>query len=173
MADEAEVSARIAPGSLRLLIQNSRTWDAASRREMRKGLRRAAETASAGAQAEVLGPPPQQAGQVRRHQTRGLRRGLAAGVKVSIRSGRETADGVKGEGVRVTTTAAKLPPEQAAMVKAYMARSWRHPVFGGRRWVEQRGKDWFFNPLMRHREEYQRAIVAAIEAAISEMERQG
>jgi hypothetical protein len=94
-----------------------------------------------------------------------MRAALAAGVKVSIRGGREVGGVVKGEGVRVTTTGSRLGPDQQAMVKAYMARTWRHPVYGGRIWVEQKGKNWFYGPLMAGREEYQQAIVKAINDA--------
>lgn len=96
----------------------------------------------------------------------GLRRGLAGGVKVSIRTGRELADGtVKGEGVRVATTGSKLPDDKQPMVKAYMARTFRHPVYGRDHWVEQHGKNWFYGPLMKGRDQYQRAIVEAIQEA--------
>jgi hypothetical protein len=91
---------------------------------------------------------------------------LAKGVKVSIQTGRQSRSGaVTGEGVRVTTTSTALPGDQDAMVKAYMSRSFRHPVFGRDTYVDQRGKNWFYRPLMANREEYQRAVVRAIEAA--------
>lgn len=97
----------------------------------------------------------------------GLRRGLAAGVSVSIQSGRlSTKTGaVTGEGVRVTTTAKKLSDGKAPMVKAYMAREFRHPVFGTDTYVTQRGKNWFYKPLIEGREEYQRAVMEAIAKA--------
>lgn len=158
-----EEGARLEPGSLRKLLQASKTWDVVSRREMRAGLRAAASRGADAAKREVLGPPP---GNGQHNRSTGLRTGLAGGVKISIRSGREAADGtVKGEGVRVTTTGARLPSSQEPMVKAYMAKVFRHPVFGRRDFVEQKGKNWFYGPLMRNREEYQRAIVEAIEAA--------
>jgi hypothetical protein len=50
-------------------------------------------------------------------------------------------------------------------VKAYMARQFRHPVFGHGTYVTQRGKNWFYKPLLRGRDEYQRAVVDAIEKA--------
>lgn len=162
MADDVE--ARLEPGSLRKLVQASRTWDAVSRREMRAGLRAAASRGADDAKREVLGPPPGAHGP--RSRTRGLRSGLASGVKVSIRTGRESAAGlVTGEGVRITTTSARLDAEQAPMVKAYMARTFRHPVFGRRVYVDQQGKNWFYGPLMRNRREYQTAIEKAIVAA--------
>lgn len=170
-----EAGARIDPGSLRKLVQASRTWDRVSRAEMRKGLRAAAAAGAEAAKAEVLGPPPVQRLRSRRagKRTVGLRAGLARGVKVSIQTGRVTKDGaVKGEGVRVTTTSTALPESRAPMVKAYMAtRGFRHPVFGDtERWVGQKGKNWFYRPLYKNRPEYQAAIVKAIEAASQALE---
>ena len=155
---------RIDPGSLRKLIQASRTWDAVSRREMRAGLRTAASFGAEATKREVLGSPP---GRSTPRFTTGLRTGLAGGVKVSIRSGRENKAGeVTGEGVRVSTTSSKLPADKAPMVKAYMAKSFRHPVFGRRVYVTQKGKDWFYRPLFAERDRYKKAIVDAIEAAV-------
>ena len=159
-----EGGAQIEPGSLRKLLQASRTWDAVSRREMRKGLRAAASQSAADAKSAVEGPPP--GGGAFSARTTGMRAALSRGVKVSIRGGREAKDGsVTGEGVRVITDGSKLPDNQQAMVKAYMARVWRHPVYGGRIWVEQRGKNWFYGPLMKGRDDYQRAVVEAIQDA--------
>lgn len=159
----AEGRAELEPGSLRRLLQASKTWDAVSRREMRAGLRTAASRGADDAKREVLGEPP---GGGAGQRSTGLRTGLAGGVKVSIRSGREAQDGtVKGEGVRVTVGDSRLKDEQSPMVKAYMARTFRHPVFGRDVYVNQRGKNWFYGTLMRNRDDYQRAIVNAIEAA--------
>ena len=164
-----EPEIRIDPGSLRKLVQASRTWDRVTRAEMRKGLRIAASGGAEAAKSEVRGSPP--AGRLRAGRSRGLRSGLAKGVKVSIQSGRESKGGaVTGEGVRVTVNGSALPPDQQAMVKAYMAKQWRHPVFGRKVWVTQKGKNWFYNPLYRGRAEYQAAIVRAIEAASKEIE---
>jgi hypothetical protein len=173
-----ETRAEIEPGSLRRLVQASRTWDKTSRAEMRKGLRLAASVGAEAAKREVMGAPPglgtarRRSGRTwwidakGRKKSRGLRAGLSAGVKVSIQSGRESRStgAVTGEGVRVTTTDSRLPGDQSPMVKAYMARAFRHPVFG-RGWADQRGKNWFYGPLIAGREEYKRAVVAAIEAA--------
>lgn len=162
-----ELEANLDPGSLRRLVQASRTWDKVSRAEMRKGLRTAASRGAEAAQREVLGDPPGRGAARRSGRSTGLRQGLAKGVKVAIRTGRENSSGeVTGEGVRVTTTGSKLKATQEPMVKAYMARRFRHPVFGNKhKYVDQEGKNWFFGPLMQGREEYQREIVKAIEAA--------
>lgn len=160
---EGEV--RLEPGSLRKLIMASKTWDAVSRREMRKGLRTAALIGAEAAKSSVLGPPPAN-GRTRNRRSTGLRSGLAAGVKVSIRTGREASDGtVTGEGVRIVTTDAKLPDSKSAMVKAYMAREFRHPVFGTDKYVSQRGKDWFYRPLQAGASRYETAIAEAVQAA--------
>lgn len=165
-----EADARLEPGSLRKLVQASRNWDKKARAEMRKGLRAAASIGAEAAKREVLGPPPAARGAARRRQTTGLRSNLAGGVKVAIRTGRESKLGVvTGEGVRVTTTGAKLPETQQPMVKAYMAREFRHPVFGSDTYVTQRGKNWFYSPLLKGRQEYQRAVVNAIEQGLKEI----
>lgn len=170
MADD--VVARIDPGSLRKLVQASRTWGKVSRAEMRKGLRAAAGEGAEAARREVLGPPPPRLGGSGRIQSTGLRAGLARGVKVAIKSGRESKDGaVTGEGVRVSTTSSGLPEDKAPMVKAYMAKQFRHPVFGRQVRVNQRGKNWFYDPLFRGRSRYQAAIVEAIEAASKAIEK--
>jgi hypothetical protein len=153
----------IEPGSLRRLLQASRTWDAVSKREMRAGLRAAAGTASDAAKSSVLGPPP--SGGTSGRST-GLRSGLAKGVKVSIRGGRESSSGaVSGEGVRVTASGGGLPGNKQPMVKAYMKGSFRHPVFGGPGWASQRGKNWFYRPLRAGQSQYQQEIVQAIDRA--------
>lgn len=169
-----EVQARLEPGSLRRLVQASRTWEAAARTEMRKGLRAAASVGAEAAKASVQGPPPARlrgAGRLAYRnattRTTGLRKSLAGGVKVSIRTGRESKSGnITGEGVRVAATGSKLPADKQAMVKAYMAREFRHPVFGTGRWVSQRGKNWFYAPLMRGRDEYQKAVIQAVNAGL-------
>lgn len=166
-----DAEARIDPGSLRKLVQASRTWDKVSRAQMRKGLRVAASEGAEAAKREVLGPPPPRLQPRGRVRSTGLRSGLARGVKVSIKTGREGKDGaVKGEGVRVTTTSSGLPDEKAPMVKAYMAKQFRHPVFGKPRYVTQRGKNWFYDPLVKGRARYQAAVVEAIEAASKAIE---
>lgn len=158
----ADAELRIEPGSLRRLVQASREWDKVTKREFRRNLRAAALGSQKAAQASVLGPPP---GGGRGSGT-GLRAGLAAGVRTTIRSGRDTATGVKGEGVRVIASGSRLPDDKQAMVKAYMSKSWRHPVFGHRdRYVSQRGKDWFFRPMFAGQDRYRAAVVAAIKDA--------
>jgi len=161
-----EIRVELEPGSLRKLVQASRTWDKKSRAEMRANLRTAASKGADAVRADVLGNPPPRLRAGGRRRSSGLRAGLSAGVKVTIRSGRESASGgVTGEGVRVSTTAGALPAGKAPMVKAYMAGSFRHPVFGGPGWADQRGRNWFYKPLRAGRESYKSAVVAAVEAA--------
>jgi hypothetical protein len=134
---------------------------------MRRGLRAAAAKGADAAKREVMGDPPGHSMSSVTRQSTGLRAGLASGTKVAIRTGRESASGVvSGEGVRVSATGTKLPTDKQPMVKAYMAREFRHPVFGRGTYVTQRGKNWFYGPLMQGRGEYQRAIVEAIELGL-------
>lgn len=142
---------------------------------MRRGLRAAAAKGAEDAKRDVLGDPPGHSMSSVTRPTTGLRAGLAKGTKVSIRTGRESKAGViSGEGVRVAATGSKLPGDKQPMVKAYMAREFRHPVFGNRgTYVTQRGKNWFYGPLMNGRTEYQRAIVHAIEQGAEAIARNG
>lgn len=158
----ADADLRIEPGSLRRLIQASREWDKVTKREFRRGLREAALGSQRAAQASVRGPTPGN----RRTSDGSVRAGLAGGVRTTIRSGRETATGVKGEGVRVIASGSRLPDDKQAMVKAYMSKSWRHPVFGHRdRYVSQRGKDWFFRPMFAGQDRYRAAVLKALKDA--------
>jgi hypothetical protein len=116
-----------------------------------------------------MGPPPDK-GRTRNPPTTGHRSRQSAGVKISIPSGRESKDGtVTGEGVRITTTDAKLPDSKSPMVKAYMARSFRHPVFGTDKYVSQRGKDWFFGPILKDADQFESAVARAVQAALDEI----
>ncbi len=157
MSEDFIERVELEPGSLRRLIQASRTWDAVSRREMRANLRAAANKAADAARNTVRGLPAK--------KVTGLREMLADSLKVTISTGRETSSGVKGEGVRVIADKGRLPGEKQAMEKASMARSFRHPVFGRPEWVEQSGHDWFYAPLRGGRDEYKEAIVQAIKTA--------
>ena len=191
--DGPEVKIEIDPGSLRRLVQASRTWDKVARRDLRVNLRSAAGPAIASIKSEVTGPTPPKADQRSARQIRrGLNSGrnqpvtsaarsrnrnvvrpaLAAGVSAAIRTGRvskKTGD-VSGEGIRITGTAKKLPMDQKPMLYLYGRDRFRHPVFGDTdTWVNQRGKAWFYRPIATHRNSFKQAVVDVIDAAAREI----
>lgn len=196
--DGADLKIEIEPGSLRRLVQASRTWDKVARRDLRANLRAAADPAMAAVRAEVSGPTPPKADQ---RSVRQIKRGaalsklglsrnqqsisaaasrnrnvvrsaLAAGVSASIRTGRvskKTGD-VSGEGVRITASKKRLPAEQAPMLHLYGREIFKHPVFGDTgTWVNQRGKAWFYRPITKQRNTFKQAVVDVIDAAAREI----
>lgn len=196
--DGPEVNIEIEPGSLRKLVQASRTWDKVARRDLRKNLRAAADPAMAAVRAEVLGPTPPKADQrsareikrgtamaslgIGRNQARTsaaasrnrniVRSALAAGVTASIRTGRvskKTGD-VSGEGIRITAAKKRLPEGKSPMLYLYGRDKFRHPVFGDTEtWVNQRGKPWFYRPIASQRNSFKQAVVDVIDAAAREI----
>lgn len=200
MADASgpEIKIEIDPGSLRTLVQASRTWDKVARRDLRKNLRAAADPAIAAVRAEVTGPTPPKADQrtarqikrgaalarlgLGRNQQRTsaaasrnrniVRSALAAGVTASIRTGRvskKTGD-VTREGIRITATKKRLPAGSQPMLYLYGRDKFRHPVFGDTdTWVNQRGKPWFYRPIAKQRNSFKKAVVDVIDAAAREI----
>jgi hypothetical protein len=186
MVAEPEIRVAIEPGSLRRLVQASRTWDKVARRELRQNLRAAAGPGVDAVKREVLGALPPKADQRRMgnrrrgravtgsyNRNRGeVRAAIAAGVSVKIKTGRvsqKTGD-VTGEGVTIAAAKTKLPADKQPMLYLYGRATFRHPVFGDREvWVNQHGKPWFYKPLRRNRAQYQRAVVDTIAKASKEI----
>lgn len=122
---------------------------------LRKRMKAAADVAAADVRAEVLKAP-------RSHgsgRSRGLRRGIAAGVKVTL-----SASPTK-VGVAIQATGAKLPPDMRRLVRAYNKPKFRRRVFGGP-WVEQAGRPYFDKPIEAHQGDVQAAVLAAMEDAV-------
>lgn len=99
-------------------------------KEIRAGLKESGDGIVSNIKSTVTQPPP---GGGRRSV--GVRRALAAGtsLKVSASQGKP--------GVRIVTSASKLPPERRVMLRLYNKESWRHPVFASyrRRKVSTKG----------------------------------
>ena len=89
-----------------------------------------------------------------RGRSTGLRRGIAAAVRVGILTGNARS------GVRITTNAPLAGAWQAR-------RGWRHPVFGDRdAWVQQRGRpDYFYGTVWDGRERVRSAVEGAMQEA--------
>lgn len=145
----SEVEVTIDPRDMSRLLKDARTFDAALAKATRKRLRDAAQEGVQDVKSRLMG---------RTFRTdAGLARGLAAGTKVSIRTGARTA------GVSIVTTGAKLPADKQALVRAYNKPSFRHPVYGNRNaFVNQRGRPYFGAVL----DEKKPAMLAAMEAAL-------
>lgn len=148
-----DVSVEIQPDDLRLLLGDIKAFDTKLATATRKRLRQAAEPAVADVRHVLL------SGSYRTDA--GLTRGLAAGTKVSIRTG------VRTNGVSITTTGTKLPPEKRAMVKAFNQSTFRHPAFGNRdAWVNQAGRPYFGSVLWERRASMRSAMEQALHDAL-------
>lgn len=151
MAGTSEIDVQLDPGSLSRLLRDTRAFDAEFYKSTRKRLRDAGQAGVKDVQNRLLTATS--------HSNTGLRAGLAAGTKVSIKSGVRTA------GVSITTTGAKLPAAKQAMVKAYNQPSLRHPVFGRDVYVDQRGRPYFGSVLDERKPDMARAVSMALEDA--------
>jgi hypothetical protein len=127
--------------------------------QLRKELRQAATVAAKKSKAEVMKPPLSRG----RGRSTGLRRGIAAGIKVQLASG---ATG-KRVGVFIRSTGAGLDADRKKLVRQWDSdRPFRHPVFGNReRWVSQRGRPYFRTIIRKDQPQIEKAVRAALEEA--------
>lgn len=154
---QQDVSVEIQPDDLRRLLADIKAFDKKLATATRKRLRQAAEPA-------VLDVRHMLASGSYARDT-GLRRGLAAGTKVSIRTG------IRTTGVSITTTGTKLPAQKRAMVKAFNKPSFRHPAFGNREaWVTQEGRPYFGAVLWERRTSMRNAMEQALTDALRTVE---
>lgn len=186
MAPSIRNRASVAGGELQFVIdgasftrimRGAKEFDADLAKATRKRLRDAAKPAIADIKRELLSIP------VKRDV--GLRRGLAAGTRLSIRTGRRG-------GVLITTSGAKLPAGKQGLARVFNQPSFRHPVFAhpeGERnartrgarmrhrlgiskrendwvWVRQSGHPYFHASIERHAEAMREAMMAALDDAL-------
>ena len=150
-----EIEARFDSAEFSRLIKGIRGFDKTLATQTRKRLRDAAMPAVADVKRELQAGGPSRTG---------LRAGLAAGTKVSIRTGRTG-------GVSIRTTSAKLPPGKAPMVKALEKQSFRHRVFGRNEWVVQSGLGYFRPVLNPHLTRMRDGMELALRDAVSAIEK--
>jgi hypothetical protein len=147
----SEVEVRLDPKDLGRLLREAKEFAPELAKATRKRLRDVAGEGVTDVRRRLMGRTF--------HHDTGLASGLAAGTKVSIRTGANTA------GVSIVTTGTKLPAGKQPMVRAYNKRTFRHPVFGNRNvWVTQRGRPYFGAVL----DERKSSMLQAMEAALRE-----
>lgn len=64
-------------------------------------------------------------------------------------------------------------PAPKGFAGAYNRPRWRHPVFGTGEWVEQAGRPYFGKVVTERREELARAVLDALDDALSQMNQGG
>lgn len=105
------------------------------RRELLKEIRSAAKPLAEAAKSAVKALP------TKPPEDTGLRRRIAAGVKVRTRTA--------GKQVGVRITAGKLDANDANLPRRLNKGSWRHPVFGSDTWVTQTIQPGWFDKTLR------------------------
>jgi hypothetical protein len=153
------------------LLRQLKDVDAAVSRNVRRNIRNAAKVAAEDVKSEVRKAPPNDA-----PGTAGSREAIAGGIGIRINTGEK---GTR-QGVSIVGSSKNLPTARKAMLRLYNKTSWRHPVFartarsGGLRgllggtervWVTQQGRPYFDSVLKTHTDDFQRAIVAAVDEA--------
>lgn len=142
------------PEAFGRMVTDIKGFDKKLYSNLRKELRRAGESAVLAVRDRVL------SGEAKTDT--GLRRGIAAGTKVSI------SGSVSRGGVSIKTTGNRLPPDKRAMVKAYNKSSFRHPVFGDPQvWLVQTGRPYFGHVLDDKKPEMEAAVRKALYDAVS------
>jgi len=166
------------PASLRKIMAMAKEVDPALKREIYKELRAAGDVAAQAARDAVTGALPAKADNRSRVQkllrhsistkatgSGALRAAIAQGVRVGLGSGKAS------KGIRITSSDRYLPESKKAMNRVYRLRTFRHPVFGGDRWVSQHGKDWFYTPIRNKTPEFEKAVSAALDSAAATLEK--
>jgi hypothetical protein len=94
--------------------------------------------------------------------TRVLERAHArSGLRATVARALTTQIGASGRSAsaRIKVAQSKMPPDQRKLPYWMEKGHWRHPVFGGSRWVGQNSTpDWFHGTLRGHRDNVREAI---------------
>lgn len=137
------------------ILKEVKAFDKRLGLDLRKQLRKAADPAVADVKAVLRQPTPG-----RGRQSKGVRAALIAGTSVRVLTGKRT------QGVRIVTTAARLPEKHKPMLRLYAKTSFRHPVFGDRGvWVTQQGRPYFSAVIRGKKDTIAAAVGRALEDA--------
>ncbi len=103
----------------------------------------------------------------RRAKSTGLRRKIAAGIRLQIRSAGKLA------GVRFVATSSRLDHGQRNLPALIdNPKGWRHPLFGDEgRWYQQRGRPWWWTTIKPHMTVVRREMTAALDDTAAEIAR--
>lgn len=82
----------------------------------------------------------------RNGRTAGLRETIARAIKLTIRTGGNSA------GARIFVNKDLMPPGQRNLPEHTNSR-WRHPTFGHSPWTNQYGQAWWWPTLRRHQDD--------------------
>ncbi|MEV4173979.1 hypothetical protein [Nonomuraea sp. NPDC049709] len=96
----------------------------------------------------------------------GLRDSIARSLRLVVKTGSRTPL------VRIEVDGSKLPEDQRTLPRHLnSAKGWRHPTFGEKPWVHQRGQPWFEVTIRKHALAVRTQILKAMDDIASKIER--
>lgn len=102
------------------------------------------------------------------------RAGKGSGLRASISRALRlvTKTGSKSSGVRIAVDGSKLPEDQRTLPKHLDdPKGWRHPTFGKKPWVAQKGRPWFEVTIRKHLPAMRARILKAMDDVASKIEK--
>jgi hypothetical protein len=131
------------------------------KKALRRRVREAGLVAAGAAKEEVLKEPLTHG---RRPQERGLRRGIARGIKVQLAA----SQNAKRVGVVIKSSGSPLSAAQKPLVRRWNKPSgWRHPLFGNtEHWYPQKGRPYWGSVMSRQKAELERRVRQALDEAL-------
>lgn len=148
MSDGVRVDAR----DFGALMRSVKAFEPKLGTDLRRTIRQAAQPVLADMRSALADAPAK--------KDYGVRAGIAAGIAVRVDTPKKGSGGV-----RITASSAKLPENRRAMLRLMNKKSWRHPVFGTGKWVQQSGRPYFGAVITAHTEQFARAVEEALSAA--------
>ena len=163
---------RVDASQFSTLLRAAKDFDADLGRELRKSIRIVGKKAADESKAEVLKAPESAAHHRKIRTSRGLRRAIAAGIRLQIATPKAGEGGVR---IKAGTSAVAALTGNASLARKYNAKKgWRHPVYGYDEWVEQKGRPFFGSVIAKHKPDVAQAVEEALaRAADAVAERMG
>lgn len=95
----------------------------------------------------------------------GLRDTVARSLRLVVKTGSRTAL------VRIEVDASKMPEDQRTLPRHLdSAKGWRHPVFGHKPWVAQKGRPWFAVTIRKHLPAVRANVIKAMDDIAKKIE---
>jgi hypothetical protein len=134
------------------------------KKALRKRIRDAGTTAANAAKDEVQKAPLTHG---RRPKDRGLRKGIARGIKVQIAASQNS----KRVGVVIKSSGSGLPAEKKPLVRRWnRVNGFRHPLFGDKdHWYPQKGRPYWGSVMSRRKDELARQVRQALDEALQSL----
>lgn len=145
------------------LLGRTSQLDPALKKALRKRVREAGVEAANASKDEVQKAPLQRG---KRPKDRGLRAGIARGIKVQIAASANS----KRVGVVIKSSGSGLPEVQKKLVRRWnRSGGFRHPLFGDKdHWYPQKGRPYWGSVLSKKQPELARKVRQAMDEAIRE-----